>query len=69
MPDPNTSPPGYFRSLETLAVALNEAVAQIEAAGGDVSALPVGDPVRVAVEAAEAVPPDLRTYDPNYQVP
>jgi hypothetical protein len=77
MPDANTTPPGFFRNLETLATAFNQAVAQIEALGGDVSTLPVDDPVRVAVEGrvdttmrmAEGVPPGLRGFDPDYGLP
>lgn len=79
MPNPNTSPPGYFRTLSALAANTNMLRTKLEEAGVEAAALPEADPVRVAVETkvAEAVSalesnPDYiryRTYDENYVEP
>mgnify|MGYP000563162427 CR=1 FL=1 len=78
MPDANTAPPGLFRDLETLARTANTLATKLEEAGVEVAALPVDDPVRVAVEgrvsegSTAASDPDferLRSNDPDYVAP
>lgn len=79
MPDPNRAPPGYFRDLQTMAEVGNTLDTLIREIGTEVEALPVDDPVRVAVEGKVAAGTSvvdssddfqrLRPNDPNWVEP